>query len=230
MDELTAVWREGDMVLLAVLFAVGVGVTPLLAQARQPPEIRLLTVDGVINPFSARYLDRELRDAAESGATAVVLRLDTPGGVESSMRDMVEAILGASVPVVAHVAPPGARAASAGMFLVQAAHVAAMAAGTNIGAAHPVAMGGQQPDTTLAHKMVNDAAALARAIAERRGRNAEWAELAVRRSVSITAEEAVKADVIDLVVDDLDSLLSRLDGRPSGSFTSSPTPTSRTCC
>jgi membrane-bound serine protease (ClpP class) len=129
------------------------------------------------------------------------------------MRVMVEAILGARLPVVAHVAPPGARAASAGMFLVLAAHVAAMAAGTNIGAAHPVSVGGQQPDTTLAEKMVSDAAALARAIAERRGRNAEWAELAVRRSVSITAQEALETKVIDMVVDDLDALLPRLDGR-----------------
>jgi membrane-bound serine protease (ClpP class) len=201
------------MVLLAVLFVLGVGAAPLLAQAPPPPQIRLLEVDGVINPLSARYLERELEDAAAAGATAVVLRLDTPGGLEPSMRVMVEAILGARLPVVAHVAPPGARAASAGMFLVLAAHVAAMAAGTNIGAAHPVSLGRQQPDTTLAEKMVSDAAALARAIAERRGRNAEWAELAVRRSVSITAQEALETKVIDLVADDLDALLPRLDGR-----------------
>jgi membrane-bound serine protease (ClpP class) len=202
------------MIVWAVLFMVGVGAAPLLAQAPPPPEIRLLTVDGVINPLTARYLTRELEDAAGSGAGAVVLRLDTPGGLEPSMRVMVEAILGARVPVVAHVAPPGARAASAGMFLVLAAHVAVMAAGSNIGAAHPVSLGGQQqPDTALAEKMVNDAAALARAIAERRGRNAEWAELAVRRSVSITAQEALETKVIDLVADDLDALLPRLHGR-----------------
>src|SRR5918996_4754113 len=145
------------MILRAVLFMVGVGAAPLMAQAPRPPQIRLLTVDGVINPLTARYLGRELEDAAASGAGAVVLRLDTPGGLEPSMRVMVEAILGARVPVVAHVAPPGARAASAGMFLVLAAHVAVMAAGSNIGAAHPVVVG-QQPDTTLAQKMVNDAA------------------------------------------------------------------------
>lgn len=201
------------MILLAVLFVLGVGAAPLVAQAPPPPEIRLLAVEGVINPLSARYLQRELEEAAASGAGAVVLRLNTPGGLEPSMRVMVEAILGARLPVVAHVAPPGARAASAGMFLVLAAHVAAMASGTNIGAAHPVSVGGQQADTTMAEKMVNDAAALARAVAERRGRNAEWAELAVRRSVSITAQEALETKVIDLVADDLDSLLPRLDGR-----------------
>jgi membrane-bound serine protease (ClpP class) len=201
------------MILWAVLFMVSVGAAPLMAQAPRPPQIRLLTIDGVINPLSARYLGRELEDAEASGAGAVVLRLDTPGGLEPSMRVMVEAILGARVPVVAHVAPPGARAASAGMFLVLAAHVAVMAAGSNIGAAHPVGVGGQQPDTTLVQKMVSDAAALARAVAERRGRNAEWAELAVRRSVSITAQEALKTRVIDLVADDLDALLPRLHGR-----------------
>ncbi|MGH7508506.1 MAG: NfeD family protein [Gemmatimonadales bacterium] len=197
-----------------MLFVLGVVAAPVSAQAPQPSEIRLLTVHGVINPLTARYLERELEEAAASGATAVVLRLDTPGGLEPSMRVMVEAILGARVPVVAYVAPSGARAASAGMFLVLSSHIAAMAPGTNIGAAHPVPIGAsQQPDTTLAEKAVNDAAALARAIAGRRGRNAEWAELAVRRSVSITAQEALETNVIDLVADDLDALLRRIDGR-----------------
>jgi membrane-bound serine protease (ClpP class) len=200
------------MVRLAVLIALSVG-APLLAQAPAPPEVRLLTLDGVINPLAVRYFDRELEDAASAGAAFVVLRLDTPGGLDSSMRRMIEAILAARVPVVVHVAPPGARAASAGMFLVLAAHVAVMASGTNIGAAHPVTLGAQQPDTTMAEKMVSDAAALARAIAERRNRNAEWAALAVRRSVSITAQEALKSNVIDLIADDLAALLPRLDGR-----------------
>jgi membrane-bound serine protease (ClpP class) len=182
------------------------------AQESALAEVRLLAIDGVINPLTARYLERELDDAAGAGATAVVLRLDTPGGLESSMRRMVEAILAARVPVIAHVAPPGARAASAGMFVVLASHIAAMATGTNIGAAHPVTLGAQQPDTTMAEKMVSDAAAFARALAERRGRNAEWAELAVRRSVSITATEAAEAGVIDLIVDDAAALLQRLDG------------------
>ncbi|MGQ0563025.1 MAG: NfeD family protein, partial [Gemmatimonadota bacterium] len=205
--------RGPGMIMLVTLLIVGVSAAPLYAQALDPPEIRLLTIDGVINPLSARYLERELENAAAADVTAVVLRLDTPGGLETSLRGMIEAILGSRVPVVAYVAPPGARAASAGMFLVLAAHVAAMAPGTNIGAAHPVTLGSQQPDTTLAQKMVSDAAALARALAERHGRNAEWAELAVRRSISITAAEAVKANVVEFVADDRNALLARLNGR-----------------
>lgn len=200
------------MILLAALVA-----TTSIAAVTQAPaasEIRVLTIDGVINPLSVRYLERELDDAASAGVTAVVLRLNTPGGLESSMREMVETIFGARVPVIAYVSPAGARAASAGMFLVLAAHVAAMAPGTNMGAAHPVTLGAQQqPDTTLAEKMVSDAAALARAIAERRGRNADWAERAVRQSVSVTAREALEVNAIDLVAEDLETLLRQLDGR-----------------
>jgi len=176
-------------------------------------EVRLLTIDGVINPLTARYLERELARGAADGASAVVVRLDTPGGLETSMRHMVESILGSPLPVIVHVAPPGAHAASAGMFLVVAAHVAAMAPGTNIGAAHPVTIGAEGADETMAEKMVNDAAALARAIAERRGRNAAWAESAVRQSVSITAGEALEQGVIDLLAEDLDGLLAAVDGR-----------------
>lgn len=201
------------MVRLAALIVVALGAAPIAAQEARVPEISLLTIDGVINPLTARYLEREVRAAEASAAAAVVLRLNTPGGVEPSMRRMVETILGARIPFIVYVTPAGGRAASAGMFLVLSAHVAAMAPGTNIGAAHPVTIGGQQPDTTLAEKMVSDAAALARAIAERRGRNAEWAELAVRQSVSITAEEALETNVIDIVAGDLDELIANLDRR-----------------
>jgi membrane-bound serine protease (ClpP class) len=177
------------------------------------PEIRLLTLDGVINPLTARYLERELSEAASARGELVVLRLDTPGGLESSMRKMAEAILASSVPVAVYVAPSGARAASAGMFLTIAAHVAAMAPGTNIGAAHPVGIGGAGADSVMAGKVVNDAAALARALATERDRNAEWAEEAVRRSVSITATEALDQNIIDVVARDLDELLHWVDGR-----------------
>ena len=189
-----------------------------LAQARPPAspagrEVRLLTIDGVINPLTARYLERELHEAASARAELVVLRLNTPGGLESSMRRMTEAILASQVPVAVYVAPPGARAASAGMFITIAAHVAVMAPGTNIGAAHPVGIGGARADSVMTGKVVNDAAALARALAAERGRNAAWAEEAVRRSVSITATEALERDVIDLIAPDLDKLLRQLDGR-----------------
>ena len=184
-----------------------------LVQSPEPPEVRVLSIDGVINPLVARYLERELEAAQAGGTALVVLRIDSPGGLESSMRRMIEAILGARVPIAAWVAPPGARAASAGMFLVQSAHVAAMARGTNIGAAHPVTIGSPQSDTTMVAKAVSDAAALARALAQRRGRNAEWAEIAVRRSVSITADEALARNVVDLIADNQQSLLRSLDGR-----------------
>ncbi len=176
-------------------------------------EVRLLVIDGVINSLTARYLKRELRRAAEEGIEATVLRLNTPGGLESATRAMAETMLNARVPVVVYVAPAGARAASAGMFITLAAHVAAMAPATNIGAAHPVGLGGGQANAALEAKLVNDAAALARAIAVARGRNAAWAERAVRESVSITAAEALKLDVINLVAADLAELLRRIDGR-----------------
>ncbi len=197
------------LVLGAVLLAAGQ--QPVATPAAQG-EVRLLVIEGVINPFTARYLERELGAAQREGASFVVVRLDTPGGLESSMRRMIEAILGSELPVVVHVAPPGAHAASAGMFLTIAAHVAVMAPGTNIGAAHPVGIGAD-PDAVAAAKVVSDAAALARAVAGARGRNAEWAELAVRESVSLTADEALLENVIDLIASDLEELLAAIDGR-----------------
>lgn len=182
------------------------------AAATTRGEIRLLTLEGVINPFSARYLERELAAAGDADATLVVIRIDTPGGLETSMRRITSAMLESRVPVAVYVAPAGGRAASAGMFITIAGHVAAMAPGTNIGAAHPVGLGAQA-DSVMSSKIVNDAAALARSIATQRGRNAAWAEEAVRQSVSITADEAVRLHVIDLVASDLDALLRSLDGR-----------------
>jgi membrane-bound serine protease (ClpP class) len=210
--------RLHRLVQVDVALSLTLGALPASAQARPSTapagrEVRLLTIDGVINPLTARYLQRELRKAASARAELVLLRLDTPGGLESSMRKMTEAILASRVPVAVYVAPPGARAASAGMFLTIAAHVAAMAPGTNIGAAHPVGIGGGRADSVMTGKVVNDAAALARALAAERGRNATWVEEAVRRSVSITAAEALERDVIDLVARDLNELLRQLDGR-----------------
>jgi len=176
------------------LFGVLLGISLFEPTPGLSNEIRVLRIEGVINPLSSRYLERETERAAGENAHAVVLELNTPGGLESSMRGMVQAMLGASIPVIVYVAPQGARAASAGMFLTIAGHVAAMAPGTNIGAAHPVGIGGaqeQKPDEVMKSKVVNDAAALARAIAKERGKNAIWAEEAVRKSVSITADEAL---------------------------------------
>jgi membrane-bound serine protease (ClpP class) len=195
---------------LAALFAfvlLLVSPSPAVAAA----EVRVVTIHGVVNPVTARYLERELERAAFDAAPLVVLRIDTPGGLESSMRDMTKALLGAKVPVVSYVAPSGARAASAGMFVALAANVAAMAPGTEIGAAHPVKLG--TPASAMDAKVVNDAAAFVRAIAETRHKNGAWVERAVRESVSLTAEEARNEGVIDLVARDTQDLLAQLDGR-----------------
>ena len=180
------------------------------AEAQVPRPVRVLEVRGLINPLVAQYVERNL---ARPDATLYVLVLDTPGGTDTSMRRVVQAILGAPVPVVVYVAPQGARAGSAGMFLLLAAHVAAMAPGTNVGAAHPVGAGGEELEGTLGAKLTNDAATFARSLAETRGRNADWAEQAVRSSLSITAREAISMGVADLLATDLEDLLQQLDGR-----------------
>ena len=178
--------------------------TPIIHRAR---------VEGVINPFSARYLERAIREAERQGGAALVLELDTPGGLDSAMRSMIKAMLNSQVPIIVYVSPSGARAASAGMFITLAAHVAAMAPGTNIGAAHPVSLTGGEGTETAAKKVTEDAAATARAIAAQRDRNVAWAEAAVRESVSITDAEAKENGVIDIIARDLRDLLEQADGR-----------------
>ncbi|MCJ7453121.1 MAG: nodulation protein NfeD [Steroidobacteraceae bacterium] len=195
----------------------------------------LLPVSGPIGPATSDFFVRTLRGAAEQGASLVIVTIDTPGGLDSSMRDMVQAILASPVPVVAYVSPSGARAASAGTFLVYASHVAAMAPATNLGAATPVQIGGSGgsvqpaddekdgkdaengksggPGTALERKSVNDAAAYIRSLAQLRDRNLEWAETAVRTGASLPADEALAAGVVDLVEPDLARLLQALDGR-----------------
>ena len=178
----------------------------------QGERVGLLVAQGVIDPIMARFLDRGIAQAERESAQCVIIQLDTPGGLDSSMRKIIQKIMGSHVPVVVYVAPAGARTASAGVFITMAAHVAAMAPATNIGAAHPVAIGGEIPKTMEA-KVVNDAAAYIRSIAEERGRNAQWAEEAVRKSVSLAAQEALKENVIDLIADNLEDLLKEIDGR-----------------
>lgn len=177
-------------------------------------EILHVVIEDAITPVTSQHVVDAIRMSERKDDAAVVIQIDTPGGLDTSMREAIKAILGSSVPVVVWVGPPGARAASAGMFLTLAAHVAAMAPGTNIGAAHPVGIGGgAQPDTTMMGKVVNDAVAYARSIANTRGRNADWAERAVRESVSLEADEAVREGVCDLLAADLASLKDSLDGR-----------------
>jgi len=171
------------------------------------------TYEGIINPVASEYFTGLIDRANKEKAEAVIIKLDTPGGLDTSMRDIVKAINNSDVPVIIYVAPSGARAASAGVFITLAAHIAAMAPGTNIGAAHPVALGGGQMDEEMKKKVENDAAAYIRSIAEKRGRNAKWAEDAVRKSVSITEKEAVKLKVVDIIAKDMKDLLKKIDGR-----------------
>ena len=184
-----------------------------------PPPVRadsfvlLATYDGVINPVAAEYLHDALVDAQENKAEALIIRLNTPGGLDPSMRLIIKDITSASIPVVVYVSPSSGRAASAGVFITMAAHVAAMAPGTNIGAAHPVAIGGGEMDKTMKEKVENDSVAYLKSIAEQRGRNVAWAEDAIRKSVSVTEREAVKLKVVDLLAEDMSALLKQLDGR-----------------
>ena len=175
--------------------------------------VLVIRVDGLINPVSAEFIARSLREAEEKHYEALVIELDTPGGLDTSMRKIVKGIIASPSPVIVYVAPSGARAASAGTFITLAADVAAMAPGTNIGAAHPVTMGGGQLSKTMEKKVVNDAAAYIRSLAERNGRNAGWAEDAVRKSVSLSAEDALKEHVVDIVSPNLRALLKSVNGR-----------------
>ncbi|HEX2712721.1 MAG TPA: nodulation protein NfeD [Candidatus Acidoferrales bacterium] len=173
------------------------------------PEVLVLIYAGAITPASAEYIKRGIGHAEAGNAAAVVLELDTPGGLDSSMRQIIQREMNARIPVIVFVGPRGARAASAGCLIVLGAHVAAMAPGTNIGAAHPVYSSGG----TVSEKVLNDAASYARSIAAAHKRNAEWAERAVRESVSATAQEALSLGVVDLTADDVAELLVKLNGR-----------------
>src|SRR5438876_2367313 len=197
---------QGVLVLVALV---------LLAAApasAAPAPVATVVIDGVISPVTLRLIESALTRAKAGGAQALVIQLDTPGGLERSMRAICQRLLNAEIPVVVWVGPTGARAASAGVFITMAAHVATMAPATNIGAAHPVSVGGGV-DRESMRKVENDAAAFIRTIAIERGRNAEWGEKAVRQSVSVTEREAVRLKVVDFIADSIPDLLTKLDGR-----------------
>ncbi len=203
-----------------------------LAQDRAPPlpgAVWVLDLDGAVGPATSDYLVRGFEKAQETRAALIVIRMNTPGGLDGAMRDIIEGILASPVPVATYVTPQGSRAASAGTYILYASHIAAMAPATNLGAATPVSIGApappspqQEPDsegtesqgkTAMERKIINDASAYIRGLAELRGRNAEWAELAVRDAASLSSSEALENNVIDLVSRDLAHLLEQLDGR-----------------
>ena len=199
---------------LAVLLLAALG--PAAAAARaEAPLVRHLKIEGVVSPIMAEFLVGGIEEAEEDGASLVVVSLDTPGGLDPSMRKIIKKILASKVPVAVYVSPPGGRAASAGTFITLAAHVAAMAPNTSIGAAHPVTLGagGEGADEAMVAKITNDAASYIKSLARRRGRNEKWAELAVRKSASLSAEDAVTENVVDFVAENLDELLKKAEGR-----------------
>ena len=211
------------------LFLLGL---PAGALAAEAPRVLLAGYSGVISPVAAEYLDAAIAKAGEQKDSALVIELDTPGGLDLSMREIVKSILASPVPVIVYVGPAGARSASAGVFVTMAAHVAAMTPGTNIGAAHPIELGGGlpgvagkekgEPDSVMESKITNDASAYLEAIAARRGRNASWAALVVAKSTSVTSAEAVRQRVVDLEAESLPALLEAVDGRRLADFPGRP--------
>ncbi len=228
--------RTVMLAALVLLFSAWNGVTRGQTPSAEEPLALVLDVQGPIGPSTREFIERSLESAADRNASLVIIRMDTPGGLDASTRDIIKAILSSSVPVATFVAPEGARAASAGAYILLASHIAAMSPATNVGAATPVSIigdtpkpkpmtkegeenedsendkGAPEPGSAMAQKAVNDSVAYIRGLAEMRGRNADWAELAVRNADSVTSEKALELGVIDLIAVDLDDLLKKIDG------------------
>ncbi|BBO66153.1 serine protease [Desulfosarcina alkanivorans] len=199
---------------IIVILLVAVSSLPAAGAAHAGPlPVYLVRLTGAVSPGNADFLGSAIRRANAESAGCLIVMLDTPGGLAESMRKMVMAIYDSRIPVVVYVSPSGARAASAGVMITMAADVAAMAPGTHIGAAHPVNAGGKDLGETMAEKVTNDMVAFVKSIAEKRGRNVEWAEEAVRESVSVTETEALEKKIVDLVARDLDDLIDQVQGR-----------------
>ena len=196
---------------LAVLL-LAVAVSVYASGEETKPRFDVIVIDSAITPPVAEYIIASVAASSKAGSEGLIIQMDTPGGLDLAMRDIIKSLLNAPLPVIVYVAPKGARAASAGAFITVAAHIAAMAPGTNIGAAHPVAIGAGKMDETMLEKVESDAVAYARSIAKERGRNVEWMEKAVRKSASIPAEEALQLHVIDVVADNVQDLLAKING------------------
>jgi membrane-bound serine protease (ClpP class) len=202
MEESTMLHRINVLIFLFIL----------LTAVTFSQSVVLLKIDGAINPAAAAFIERGIEKAREKNAECLIIQMDTPGGLLKSTRVIVSSFLESKIPIVVYVSPGGAQAGSAGVFITMAAHIAAMAPGTNIGAAHPVDMEGKM-DSVMSEKVTNDAAAFIRTIAEKRNRNLKWAEDAVRKSQAITETEALDTNVIDLIAKNIDDLLSQIDGK-----------------
>lgn len=201
------------LVVACLLLAAGAAALSCGNPVHKSRAVNVLTIDGLINPVMARYVERGISNAESAHAVAAVIRIDTPGGLEESMRDIVQSIEGSDVPVITYVSPTGGRAASAGAFIVMAGNVAAMSPNTTIGAAHPVDISGGEITGTMGDKATNEAAEYIRGIAILRGRNADWAEQTVRQSVAANQDEALSLNAVDLIAGNLDDLLDQVDGR-----------------
>ena len=213
-SKFTKYGKTGVSLLAFLLIAVLLVVPNASARAEKAPVFDMITVNATITPPIAQYILQSIEAANRGGAQGIIILLDTPGGLDLAMRDIVKGLLNAPLPVIVFVYPSGARAASAGVMITVAAHIAAMAPGTNIGAAHPVNIGvGGAMDKTMVSKVENDAAAYGRGIAGQKGRNEDWVERAVRQSESITADDALKNKVIDLVATDVRDLLEKIDNK-----------------
>jgi membrane-bound serine protease (ClpP class) len=205
--------KRNNLLFILSIFFVFMGAATILSQERAP--VFIIEIDGDINPATGKFIIDSIDEATKQSAQCLVIQLDTPGGWLESTRLIVKKMLTSSIPIIVYVSPTGARAGSAGVFITMAANVAVMAPGTHIGAAHPVSPGGGEAkeSKTMTEKIVNDTVAFIKNIAKTRGRNVDWAEKAVRKSVSITEDEAVKLDVVDFISPDVTTLLDKVDGK-----------------
>lgn len=192
------------------IFIVSLFLMPCIVDAN---EVYAIRIQGTINPPMASFVNESIANAEKNGSEALLILLDTPGGLDTSMRDIIKGIMESNIPVIVYVYPSGARAASAGSVILLASHIAAMAPGTNAGAAHPVSVGQEKADKVMMEKVTKDAEAYVRSIAKQRGRNEEWAAKSVKESASITATDAVEKNVADLVAASIDELLEKIDGK-----------------